>query len=242
MQNYLPRTKLFLLGLALLLSSSLTLHAQSREVTGTVISGEDDLPLPGVSVLVKGTTRGAVTDIDGNYSINLQESDQTIVFSFVGFVSQEVTVDNQSTIDITLNPDMQSLGEVVVVGYGEQKKETITGSVATVKGGDLVKSPAMNLSNSIAGRMSGVIAVNRSGEPGYDGAGIRIRGSNTLGNNDALIVIDGIPARAGGIDRLNPNDIENISVLKDASAAIYGARAANGVIIGYHKKRERRKA
>lgn len=126
---------------------------------------------------------------------------------------------------------MQSLGEVVVVGYGEQKKETITGSVATVKGGDLVKSPAMNLSNSIAGRMSGVIAVNRSGEPGYDGAGIRIRGSNTLGNNDALIVIDGIPARAGGIDRLNPNDIENISVLKDASAAIYGARAANGVIL-----------
>ena len=231
MQNYLPRTKLFLLGLALLLSSSLTLHAQSREVTGTVISGEDDLPLPGVSVLVKGTTRGAVTDIDGNYSINLQESDQTIVFSFVGFVSQEVTVGNQSTIDITLNPDMQSLGEVVVVGYGEQKKETITGSVATVKGGDLVKSPAMNLSNSIAGRMSGVIAVNRSGEPGYDGAGIRIRGSNTLGNNDALIVIDGIPARAGGIDRLNPNDIENISVLKDASAAIYGARAANGVIL-----------
>ena len=231
MQNYLPRTKLFLLGLALLLSSSLTLHAQSREVTGTVISGEDDLPLPGVSVLVKGTTRGAVTDIDGNYTINLQESDQTIVFSFVGFVSQEVTVGNQSTIDITLNPDMQSLGEVVVVGYGEQKKETITGSVATVKGGDLVKSPAMNLSNSIAGRMSGVIAVNRSGEPGYDGAGIRIRGSNTLGNNDALIVIDGIPARAGGIDRLNPNDIENISVLKDASAAIYGARAANGVIL-----------
>jgi len=243
MQNYLPRTKLFLLGLALLLSSSLTLHAQSREVTGTVISGEDDLPLPGVSVLVKGTTRGAVTDIDGNYTINLQESDQTIVFSFVGFVSQEVTVGNQSTIDITLNPDMQSLGEVVVVGYGEQKKETITGSVATVKGGDLVKSPAMNLSNSIAGRMSGVIAVNRSGEPGYDGAGIRIRGSNTLGNNDALIVIDGIPARAGGIDRLNPNDIESVDILKDASAtAIYGSRGANGVVIIKTKTGSRNKA
>jgi TonB-linked SusC/RagA family outer membrane protein len=231
MQNYLPKAKLFLLGLALLLANSLTLHAQSREVSGTVISGEDDLPLPGVSVLVKGTTRGAVTDIDGNYNISLQASDQTIIFSFVGFNSQEVTVNNQSTIDITLNPDMQALSEVVVVGYGEQKKETITGSVATVKGADLVKSPAMNLSNSIAGRMSGVIAVNRSGEPGYDGAGIRIRGSNTLGNNDALIVIDGIPARAGGIDRLNPNDIETISVLKDASAAIYGARAANGVIL-----------
>jgi len=103
--------------------------------------------------------------------------------------------------------------------------------VVTVKGSELAKSPAMNLTNSIAGRMAGVIAVNRSGEPGNDGAGIRIRGSNTLGNNDALIVIDGIPARAGGIDRLNPNDIETISVLKDASAAIYGARAANGVIL-----------
>ncbi|MBD3630100.1 TonB-dependent receptor [Cyclobacterium sp.] len=231
MQNYLPKTKLFLLGLALLLASSLTLHAQSRDVTGTVISAEDDLPLPGVSVLVKGTTRGAVTDIDGNYRITLQSGDETLVYSFVGFVKQEVVVGNQSNIDITLAPDMQALSEVIVVGYGEQKKETITGSVATVKGGDLVKSPAMNLTNSIAGRMSGVIAVNRSGEPGYDGAGIRIRGSNTLGNNDALIVIDGIPARAGGIDRLNPNDIETISVLKDASAAIYGARAANGVIL-----------
>jgi TonB-linked SusC/RagA family outer membrane protein len=107
----------------------------------------------------------------------------------------------------------------------------VTGSVATVKGSELVKSPSVNLSNSIAGRMPGVIAVNRSGEPGNDGSGIRIRGSNTLGSNEALIVIDGIPARAGGLDRLNPADIENISVLKDASAAIYGARAATGVIL-----------
>lgn len=231
MQNYLPKTKLFLLGLALLLAATLTSQAQSREVTGTVISGEDDLPLPGVSVLVKGTTRGAVTNIDGEYRISLQSGDNVLVFSFVGFNPEEREVGNQNNIDITLAPDMQALSEVVVVGYGEQKKETITGSVATVKGADLVKSPAMNLTNSIAGRMAGVIAVNRSGEPGYDGSGIRIRGSNTLGNNDALIVIDGIPARAGGIDRLNPNDIETISVLKDASAAIYGARAANGVIL-----------
>ncbi|WP_158858362.1 SusC/RagA family TonB-linked outer membrane protein [Lunatibacter salilacus] len=231
MQNYLPKTTLFLLGLALLLALPLTMQAQTREVTGTVISGEDNLTLPGVSVLVKGTTRGGVTDIDGNYRVSLQPGDNILVFSFVGFSPFEREVGNQTTIDVTLMPDMQSLSEVIVVGYGEQRKETITGSVATVKGADLVKSPAMNLTNSIAGRMSGVIAVNRSGEPGYDGAGIRIRGSNTLGNNDALIVIDGIPARAGGIDRLNPNDIETISVLKDASAAIYGARAANGVIL-----------
>jgi len=205
--------------------------AQSREVSGTVISGEDNLPLPGVSVLVKGTTVGTVTDIDGKFTVNVGGNDAILVLSFIGFTTLEVPVGAKSTFDLTLLPDTKSLEEVIVVGYGEQKKETITGSVATVKGKELTKSPAMNLSNSIAGRMAGVVAVNRSGEPGYDGSGIRIRGSNTLGNNDALIVIDGIPARAGGLERLNPNDIENISVLKDASAAIYGSRAANGVIL-----------
>ncbi|SDY66092.1 TonB-linked outer membrane protein, SusC/RagA family [Rhodonellum ikkaensis] len=205
--------------------------AQTREISGVVISSEDNLPLPGVSVLVKGTTRGTVSDIDGNFRISVNPGEQTLVLSFIGFATQELALTNQNSYNVTMAPDMRSLSEVIVVGYGEQKKETITGSVATVKGAELAKSPAMNLTNSIAGRMAGVVAVNRSGEPGYDGAGIRIRGSNTLGNNDALIVIDGIPARTGGIDRLNPNDIESISVLKDASAAIYGARAANGVIL-----------
>ena len=205
--------------------------AQSRQVSGVVLSGEDNFPLPGVSILVKGTTTGTVTDVDGNFRISVPSDAAVLVFSFIGFESQEVAVGSQSNLSITLKPDTKSLQEVIVVGYGEQKKETITGSVASVKGGELAKSPAMNLSNSIAGRMPGVVAVNRSGEPGYDGSSIRIRGSNTLGNNDALIVIDGIPARAGGIDRLNPNDIESISVLKDASAAIYGSRAANGVIL-----------
>ncbi|MCC5936775.1 MAG: TonB-dependent receptor [Lunatimonas sp.] len=231
MTNYLPKIKLLWVVVMLFVASTLTTQAQTREVTGTVISGEDNLPLPGVSVLVKGTTRGGVTDIDGEFRVSLQPGDNILVFSFVGFTPFEAEVGSRSNMQVTLMPDMQSLSEVIVVGYGEQKKETITGSVATVKGAELVKSPAMNLTNSIAGRMAGVIAVNRSGEPGYDGSGIRIRGSNTLGNNDALIVIDGIPARAGGIERLNPNDIETISVLKDASAAIYGARAANGVIL-----------
>ncbi|HLT08250.1 MAG TPA: TonB-dependent receptor [Cyclobacteriaceae bacterium] len=230
MNNYLQKTKVFLLGLTLTLLSTLAANAQGRQITGTVISGEDNQPLPGVSVLIKGTTRGGVTDLDGKFSLSAQQG-EILAFSFIGYVTQEVTIENQNTLDIILQPDMQSLSEVVVVGYGEQKKETITGSVASVQGADLVKSPAMNLSNSIAGRMAGVIAVNRSGEPGYDDSGIRIRGSNTLGNNDALIVIDGVPARAGGIARLNPNDIESISVLKDASAAIYGSRAANGVIL-----------
>jgi TonB-dependent starch-binding outer membrane protein SusC len=230
MQKNFTQLKLLCFSMLLCLMTQVA-FAQSRQVSGVVISGEDELPLPGVSVLIKGTTKGTVTDMDGRFTIDVGAGDQILVFSFIGFASQEMTLNNQNTYNVRLEPDLQSLGEVIVVGYGEQKKETITGSVATVKGQELVRSPAMNLTNSIAGRMAGVVAVNRSGEPGYDGAGIRIRGSNTLGNNDALIVIDGIPARAGGIDRLNPNDIESISVLKDASAAIYGARAANGVIL-----------
>ncbi|SDA80615.1 TonB-linked outer membrane protein, SusC/RagA family [Algoriphagus alkaliphilus] len=208
-----------------------TAQAQTKEVSGVVISGEDNLPLPGVSILLKGSTSGTVTDVDGKFRISVTSDQSVLVFSFIGFTTQEVLVGARSEISVTLGPDMKSLAEVIVVGYGEQKRETITGSVATVKGSELAKSPAVNLSNSIAGRMAGVVAVNRSGQPGNDGSAIRIRGSNTLGNNDALIVIDGIPARAGGLDRLNPNDIESISVLKDASAAIYGSRAANGVIL-----------
>ncbi|MFC5626672.1 SusC/RagA family TonB-linked outer membrane protein [Algoriphagus winogradskyi] len=230
MRNF-THLKLFSLTIIFCLGLLSTAFAQTREVSGVVISGEDNLPLPGASVLVKGTTNGTVTDIDGKFTLTVSGPSDILVLSFIGFTNMEVPVGDRSTFDLTLMPDTKSLEEVIVVGYGEQKKETITGSVATVKGKELVKSPAMNLSNSIAGRMAGVVAVNRSGEPGYDGSGIRIRGSNTLGNNNALVVIDGIPARAGGLERLNPNDIENISVLKDASAAIYGSRAANGVIL-----------
>lgn len=208
---------------------AVSVYAQSRVITGTV-TDEANSPLPGVNIIAKGTTTGTTTDLDGKYSLSVP-ADAILSFSYIGFISQEHEVGNRNVIDIQLVADVKSLSEVVVVGYGVQKKVTVSGSVATVKGEDLIKSPTVNLSNSIAGRMPGVIATNRSGEPGYDGSGIRIRGSNTLGNNDALIVIDGIPARAGGLDRLNPADIESISVLKDASAAIYGARAANGVIL-----------
>lgn len=206
-------------------------QAATREVAGTVSDDETKEGVPGVTVTVKGTSRGVLTDASGKFRIEVANENAVLVFSMVGYLSREVTVGAQSVIDIALTADNQHLSEVVVVGYGVQKKETITGAVTSVKGSELVKSPAVNLSNSLAGRMPGVIAVNRSGEPGYDGSSIRIRGSNTLGNNDALIVIDGIPNRAGGLERLNPNDIESISVLKDASAAIYGARAANGVIL-----------
>ncbi len=202
----------------------------ARPVKGKVTDEKGDA-LPGVSVLVKGTSTGTVTDNSGNFTVSVPNDQATLVFSFIGYISREVAVNQQSVINISLNVDAKVLGEVIVVGYGVQKKETITGSVVSVKGADLVKSPAVNLSNSLAGRLPGVVAVNRSGEPGYDGSAIRIRGANTLNNNDALIVIDGIPNRTGGFDRINPADIESISVLKDASAAIYGSRAANGVIL-----------
>ena len=186
-------------------------------------------------IVVDATGEPIITDIDGKYTLEVP-TNATLVFSYIGYRTQEHSVGNQTTINITLQEDTQNIDEVVVVGYGVQKKETVTGSVSTLKGDDLVKSPVANLSNAIAGKMSGVVTYQRSGEPGYDGATIRIRGSNTLGNNDPLIVIDGVAARAGGLERLDPNEIETMSVLKDASAAIYGARAANGVILITTKK------
>nr|WP_261452328.1 TonB-dependent receptor [Marinilongibacter aquaticus] len=187
--------------------------------------------MPGVNVTEKGSTNGVVTNVEGEYTINVSSSNTVLVFSFVGYKPQEISVGSKTMIDVSLEPDNATLEEVVVVGYGTQKKVTVTGAVTAIKGDEIIKSPSVNVSNALVGKMAGIVAVNRSGEPGGDGSNIRIRGSNTLGNNDALVVIDGIPDRAGGFARLNPNDIESISVLKDASAAIYGARAANGVIL-----------
>jgi len=206
-------------------------YAQIK-ISGKVTDGTTGETLIGVSVKVKGTSTGTLTDVNGNFTLTVPDN-ATLVVSYIGYTPVEVPVNGQTTINVKLAPSSKGLTEVVVVGYGVQKKITVTGSVASVKGEELVKSPAVNLSNSIAGRMPGVIAMNGSGEPGYDGSTIRIRGTNTLGNNDALIVVDGVPAPVGqnSIDRINPADVESISVLKDASAAIYGARAANGVIL-----------
>ncbi|MFD1145206.1 SusC/RagA family TonB-linked outer membrane protein [Larkinella insperata] len=224
-----PPEKRYLLVLYLMLISVTGALAQTT-VKGKVTGSAGDV-LPGVSIVVKGTTQGTTTTSEGTYTLNVPNKSATLVFSFIGYVTQEVALNGRSNLDVKLLDDVSQLNEVVVVGYGVQKKETVTGSVVSVKGTDLIKSPTTNLSNSIAGRLPGVVAVNRSGEPGYDGSAIRIRGTNTLGNNSALIVVDGVPARSGGLERINPNDIENISVLKDASAAIYGSRAANGVIL-----------
>ena len=198
------------------------------KVTGTVTSGEDGEPLPGVSILIKGTTTGTTTDFDGNYTLNAT-TDAILKYSYIGFLSQEVAINNQSEINIALSPDLEQLEEVVVVGYATQKKETLTGSVSNVQGDDLKNIPVTNVSQGLAGRLPGVVAVSGTGEPGYDGVSILIRGVNTFGNTAPLIVVDGVPGRS--LDRIDPSTIESISVLKDASAAIYGAQAANGVIL-----------
>jgi len=222
------------IALILMLCTSTIAFAQIR-VTGTVTDTKNE-PLIGVSVQVKGTTTGMATDLDGKYTIQVPSAQSVLVFSYVGFVSQEFPVGNQRTINVTLLEDLRNLEEVVVVGYGVQKKETVTGSVTTVKGDQLMRSPATNLSQAIVGRLSGVVTYQRSGEPGYDDATIRIRGVSSFGETSPLVVIDGVADRAGGLSRLDPNEIESMSVLKDGAAAIYGARAANGVILITTKK------
>ena len=221
-------TPRYAFSLFLLFVSVVGAYAQNT-IKGAV-KDEQGTGLPGVSVVVKGTTAGTVTDNDGAYSVTAP-ANGTLVFSFIGFLTQEIQTGNKSAIDVTLLSDIKALNEVVVVGYGTAKKATLTGSVVAVKGTELEKAPAANLSNTLGGRLAGVSTVQSSGEPGYDGSAIRIRGTNSLGNSNALIVVDGVPNRSGGLDRLNPADIESISVLKDAAAAIYGSRAGNGVIL-----------
>ena len=216
----------------LLCFSFSSLYGQEMTVTGTVTSESDGMPLPGVSIIdVNDPSKGVISDFDGNYQIKVSDASSSLRFSYIGFVPVVMEINNQSQISIAMKEDVAKLDEVVVVGYGTQKRTTVTGSVASVKGDELVKSPAVNLTNTLAGRVAGLFVQQSSSEPGYDNAAIRIRGTNTYNNTGALVVVDGIPDRDGGLSRINPADIENISVLKDASAAIYGARAANGVIL-----------
>lgn len=223
--NYKRLYSHFWVLVAMLLCSAT--YAQ-RSISGTVVD-ENNEPLIGVNILIQGTTTGAVTDLDGNYSLQANEGD-VLVFSYTGFSTTEVQVGAEDNINVTMQ-EGAALDEVVVVGYSKQRKVTVTGAVVAVEGKEIIKSPAVDITNSLAGRLPGLVAIQTSGEPGYDGARIRIRGVNTLGNSEPLVVIDGIPDRAGGLGRIAPGDIESISVLKDASAAIYGARAANGVIL-----------
>lgn len=227
----LRKTRTALVFFCFLILITTKLHAQDLSVRGKVVNEKAE-PVPNISILVKGTSTGVTSDENGNYLIRVPDSNAVLTFSAIGYDTYEVKVGNQSTINVNLKTaEAGSLSDVVVVGYGTQKKATITGSVVEVKGNELSKSPTANLSNTLAGRLPGITTVQASGEPGYDGSAIRVRGVNSYGNSDALIVIDGIPNRAGGLDRINPQDIESVSVLKDAAAAIYGSRAANGVIL-----------
>ncbi|GAB3806663.1 TonB-dependent receptor [Spirosoma humi] len=197
-------------------------------VSGTVID-ESGASLPGVSVVVKGTTRGTSTDSKGFYQLNVPNEQAVLVFSFVGYLPQETTVGNRTTIGIKLENDTKSLSEVVVVGYGTQKKVNVTGAVSSISSEEITRRPVGQTSSALQGLMPGVTVTQRSGRPGGDAGSIRIRGVGTLGNSDPLVLIDNIE---GSMNSIDPNLIESITVLKDAaSASIYGSRAANGVIL-----------
>lgn len=197
-------------------------------LSGTV-SDQEGQPLPGVNVVIKGTTQGTVTDANGQYQIEVSSPGTVVVFSFVGYKTQEVAIGNQTEINVVMAPDVTSLSEIVVVGYGEQKKENLTGSVVAVKGEEIARRHVGQTSMALQGIAPGVTVVQRSGQPGRDAGTIRIRGIGTLGDSNPLVLVDNVEMNINNID---PNIIESISVLKDAaSASIYGSRAANGVIL-----------
>ncbi|TVT43269.1 TonB-dependent receptor [Hymenobacter setariae] len=201
---------------------------QAVPVSGQVVDQKGE-PLPGVSVRVKNQSVGTVTDGAGKYSLSLPEGSTTLVFSFVGFVSQEVEAKNGGKVDIKLNEQANSLDEVVVVGFGTQKKTSTTAAVSTLPAADVAQKPVVNLTNSLAGRVAGVISTQGGGEPGFDGANIQIRGVGTTGGTQPLYIVDNVPR---DFSRLDPNTIETITVLKDAAAvAPYGVAGANGVVL-----------
>lgn len=198
-------------------------------ITGQVTSGTDKAGLPGVSILVKGTTRGTSTDANGRYSIDVPADGQALVFSFIGFATQEQNIAGRSTIDVELQEDVKNLDEVVVIGYGTSTVKELTGSVSSVRGQDLQTVNPVRVEQALQGQLAGVQVSSSSGSPG-GALNIRIRGLSTNGDNAPLILVDGVPYSDDGLAALNPSDIESIDVLKDASAAIYGVRGANGVV------------
>ena len=223
------KRKLMLLMTCLMIGIGLV-NAQVSKVTGTVTSEEDGLPVVGASVLVKGTTVGTVTDIDGNFTINnVPSSAKTLVVSFIGLETQEVAI--KPTVKVTLSSDSQALDEVMVVAYGTAKKSSFTGSAGTMNADKIATRSVSNITNAISGQVAGVQMTSDNGQPG-ESAKIRIRGIGSMASsNDPLYVVDGVPYD-GNISSINPSDIESLTVLKDAAAnAIYGARGANGVVL-----------
>lgn len=220
--------------------------AQDRTITGKVTSLDDGSGLPGVNVLLKDTDTGSITDVDGNYRLNIPAGGGSLIFSFVGFVTQEVSIGSRSVIDIQMGSDVTQLSEVVVTGYGTQEKRTLTGSIASLKGDVLQNVPIQSVDRGIQGRLAGVQVSAASGQPG-GALNVRVRGIGSINaSNDPLWIVDGVQLGRFGqstqgssnpLGSINPNDIESVEVLKDAaSSAIYGAQAANGVILVTTKK------
>ena len=228
--------KILSVCLTLLVLSAGSAFAQ-KTVTGTVLD-EFGVGLPGVSILVKGTTTGTATDIDGKYSLSVPNDQATLVFSFIGYAAVEQVVGSRSVIDVTMNPDERTLTELVVTGYSIDSRRETTGAIATVDPRDLTVIPTGNVEQTLQGRVSGVTVIT-NGQPGTSSI-IRVRGFGAFGGNEPLYIVDGLPT--GSTDFLNPDDIESTTVLKDAAAAsIYGARAANGVIVYTTKRGARNK-
>ncbi|WP_420400486.1 SusC/RagA family TonB-linked outer membrane protein [Flagellimonas sp.] len=206
------------------------------QITGTVSDANG--PLPGASVVVKGTSNGTQADFDGNYSLTIDGTDAVLVFSYIGYSAQEIPVGSQTVIDVVLLEDTSKLDEVVVIGYGTRTRGELTGAVSTLNSEEVTRTSNNDLAKSLSGKAAGLTVVDRGGYPGENQVNVLVRGTSTLGNNAPLVVIDGVPvtdvdgaAGGGGFAFLAPEDIESFSILKDAAAAIYGARAANGVIV-----------
>lgn len=212
--------------------------AQEVTVRGKVVD-EKGLPVPGVSVQIKGTNTGAVTDISGAYTVKLPTGNETLVFSFIGYAKQEIPVAGRTQLDVTLKEMQSALNEVVVVGYGTQKRADVNGAISSVGASKLKDQPVTNLQGALEGKTSGVQIIQNSGSPGST-AQVRIRGFTSLSNSDPLYVVDGIPLASNDINIIDPNNIESIDILKDASAqAIYGSRGANGVVLVKTKRGKR---
>jgi TonB-dependent starch-binding outer membrane protein SusC len=223
------------IAIVLLLTLSLSVLAQDRRITGKVINSSDEQGLPGATVQIKGSQTGTSTDANGNFALNLKSGNDILVISSIGFKTKEVKVGTQTTVNVALDDNVNSLDEVIVTGYTSQQKKDITGAVSTIKTKDMIAAPSADFAGQLQGRAAGV-QVGQSGEPGA-GVAVRIRGIGTFGDNNPLYVIDGVPAQGAYQNAFNANDIESIQILKDASASsIYGSRANNGVIIITTKK------
>jgi iron complex outermembrane receptor protein len=230
MRNHLQKLKTLLLAMTLIFSVSLAANAQNRIITGTVLDATLGDGVPGATVIIKGTTRGVPTDLDGKFSIEVQPGDQILVISFVGYNTQEVEIGNQTNITVNLEEDIQSLQEAVVIGYGSQDKKELTSAVVSVKPEDFNRGNVSNPAQLLQGKVAGLSITRPGGNPN-GGFQVRLRGLSTFGaNSSPLIVLDGVIGAS--LDNVDPNDIQSIDVLKDGSAAaIYGARGSAGVIL-----------